>query len=82
MAAITKEQVIQSIEKLPPERLEEAWLYLEFLSTKTGIIDSNGEAIPADPEGAFPQLDISFEAIQAIEMDDWQKRQSRLLPDS
>lgn len=82
MTVVTKEQVIQSVEKLPQERLEEAWLYLEFLSTKTAAPKSKAVSIPNDPEGAFPELDISLETIQAIEKDDWQRRQSRLLPDS
>lgn len=82
MSVITKEQVIQSIEKLPPERLEEAWLYLEFLSNKAKASGSQALTIPSDPEGAFPELDISLERIQAFEIDDWQKRQSRILPDS
>jgi hypothetical protein len=81
MTVITKAQVIQSIEKLPPDRLEEAWLYLEFLSAKPAASGSKAGSIPADPEGAFPELDISLETIQAIVNDDWQKRLSRLLPD-
>jgi hypothetical protein len=82
MAAITKEQVIQSIEKLPPELLNEAWLFLEFLSTKTLTNGAESGKIPDDPEGAFPELDISLEVIEAIDKNDWQKRLSRLLHDS
>jgi hypothetical protein len=82
MTVVTKEQVIQSIEKLPEERLEEAWLFLEFLATKRAAPGSKPVSIPADLEGAFPELGISMETIQKIEKDDWQRRQSRLLPDS
>lgn len=82
MTVITKEQIIESIEKLPQKQLEEAWLYLEFLSTKTATLESKLGTIPADPEGAFPDLDISLETIQAIEEENWQRRKTRLLPET
>lgn len=73
MTIVTKEQVIQTIEKLPPERLEEAWHYLEFLSAKADEPLPLKIPVPSDPEGAFPELDVSIEIIQEIEKDDWER---------
>lgn len=82
MATVTKEQVLQSVDNLPPNLLKEAWLFLEFLSFKAASTGAELETAPDDPAGAFPELDISMETIESILESDWQKRQSRLLADS
>ncbi|MCP4418631.1 MAG: hypothetical protein GY805_18580 [Chloroflexi bacterium] len=79
MTTITKRQILQSVDKLSPDLFKEAWLFLEFLSFKTASIEPRLESVPSNPEGAFPELDVSLETIGNILNDDRQKRQSRLL---
>lgn len=80
MSTISKKKVQSAVDKLTPEMLEEAWLFLEFLSFKASKTDVSMVKIPDDPEGAFPELDIDFQDITAFLQKDEQERANRLLP--
>ena len=81
MTTVTKEQILKSVDKLPPNLLKEAWLFLESLSFKSISTYPAKEKALNDPDGAFPELDISIEAIESILINDWQRREARLLVD-
>ena len=80
MTTITKDQIFQAVKKLPPEMLEEAWLLLEFLSYKA--TQTNLQVAVDNPEGAFPELDMSLSEINAVIKNNQLERLNRLFPDS
>ena len=82
MATVSKEQILQSVEKLPQDMLEEAWLFLEFLNFKASSTKRQKDTSPQKLEGMFPELDISFDDIENALHSDWLDRQSRLSPDA
>jgi hypothetical protein len=84
MTTVTKEKIVKAIDELPQEIWDELWLLIEFLKFKSRLTDTAPqvtEKITPKPEGAFPELDLSYEAIEASLATTQQKRQARLLPE-
>ena len=75
---LTKDVIYQAVDDLPQESWEDLWLVIEFLKFKSLSSEKHLEKPIADPEGAFPELDLSYEAIEASLQVTWRDRSTRL----
>lgn len=74
---VIKQDILQTIDALPTEAWEELSLLIDYLKFKT-LFKANQISTLSNPEGAFPELDLSYEVIEASLRTTWQDRQARL----
>lgn len=74
---ISKNDLFEAIQELPPSAWEELWILVDYLKYKT-MHQSSRAAQRPNPEGAFPELDVSFDDIETSLKKTWQNRQGRL----
>ncbi len=74
---ISKDALLEAIQELPPSTWEELWILVDYLKYKS-LHQVVGASQHSNPEGAFPELDLSYEAVEAALHKTWQRRQGRL----